>query len=173
MSDKLRKLVGDVPDFPMKGIVFKDITPVLADPDGLDEAVEAMAAPWRGAGATRVVCIESRGFIFGIPIARELGVGAVLVRKPGKLPRRTRSLEYALEYGTDRIEMHEDDLGPGDHVIVIDDLLATGGTMAAAVKLAKSSGAEVLGVGFFIELGFLDGRAKLGDVARIEAVLKY
>jgi adenine phosphoribosyltransferase len=173
MKERLSRLVRDVPDFPMEGIVFKDITPVLADPAGLNAAVDALTDPWKDAGITKVVCIESRGFIFGIPVAQKLGVGAVLVRKPGKLPRRIRWVEYELEYGTDRIEMHEEDLGPHDRVVIIDDLLATGGTMAAAVKLAREGGAEVAGVGFLIELTFLDGRSRLTGVPRIETILQY
>jgi adenine phosphoribosyltransferase len=173
MKDRIKKLVGEVPDFPKQGILFYDITSVLSDPEGLDLAIKAMTEPWMDSGITKVVCIESRGFIFGVPVAQALGVGAVLVRKPGKLPRKTRIAEYSLEYGTDRIEMHEDDLGPDDRVLVIDDLLATGGTMEAAVHLVRDAGAEVAGVGFLIELDFLGGRAKLDSVPRVETVLHY
>ena len=173
IARKLESLIRDVPDFPKPGIVFKDITTLLRDADGFSQAVGAMAAPWAGVKLTRVVSVESRGFIFGAAIARELGLGMVPVRKPGKLPWRTRSASYSLEYGTDTLEMHEDAVGAGDSVIVVDDLLATGGTAAAAVRLARESGADVVGASFLIELEFLGGRARLADVSRVESLLKY
>ena len=169
----LEELVRDVPDFPKPGIIFKDITPVLSSPEGLRAAVAAMSAPWRDEKITQIVCMESRGFIFGTPMAHELGVGMVPVRKPGKLPCKTRSAEYALEYGTDTLEIHEDALGAEDRVLIVDDLLATGGTAAATVDLVKGLGAEVVGVSFLIELTFLDGRSKLGAAPRITSVLQY
>ena len=129
---RFEELILDVPDFPKPGIVFKDITPVLADPAALKEVIDLMAAYWRDKGITRVLGIESRGFIFGAPLAYALGVGLVLVRKPAKLPRATRSVDYALEYGTDTLELHVDDVISEDRVLLVDDVLATGGTAAAA-----------------------------------------
>ena len=164
MSEKIEymtRLIRDIPDFPKKGIVFKDITPLLRDPKGLKIAVDLLAEPFSGSGITAVVGMESRGFIFGVPVAQKLGVGFVPVRKPGKLPAETVKEEYELEYGTDSLEMHRDALGGEDRVLIVDDLLATGGTAAATIKLVQSVGAEVVGVGFVIELGFLNGREKL------------
>ncbi len=158
----IRRLIRDVPDFPKPGILFKDITPLLADPAALAEVTDALAAPFRGQGVERVLGIESRGFIFGTPVARALGCGFAPIRKPGKLPWRTVTESYALEYGEDRIELHEDAVAPGQRVVVIDDLLATGGTLTAACKLVERLGGVVAGCGVVIELGFLDGRARLG-----------
>lgn len=151
-------LIRDVPDFPRPGILFKDITPVLADADGFEEAIEAMAEPWRGVALDAVIGIESRGFILGAALARALGCGFVPIRKPGKLPAATLSIAYALEYGTDRLQIHADALPPGARVIVIDDVLATGGTLRAAVALARQQGAQVLGAAVLVELGFLKAR---------------
>jgi adenine phosphoribosyltransferase len=159
----LESFIRDVPDFPKKGIIFKDITPLLADPEALGEACSRLARPFADKGVTRVVGIESRGFIFGSPVAERLHVGFVPVRKPGKLPAKTVSQSYELEYGTDRIEMHADAIAPGDKVLMIDDLLATGGTMAAACQLVRRLGGQVVGVSFVIELCFLNGRSKLAD----------
>jgi adenine phosphoribosyltransferase len=170
--ETLLGLVRDVPDFPKPGIVFKDITPVLGNAIGLRMAVEAMCEPWRDERITQIACMESRGFIFGTAMAHELGVGMVPVRKPGKLPWRTRRAEYTLEYGTDALEVHEDAVGPGDAVLVVDDLLATGGTAAATVQLVKGLGAGIVGVQFLIELSFLDGRARLAG-ERVESVITY
>jgi adenine phosphoribosyltransferase len=169
--ERLDALVRDVPDFPKPGIVFKDITPVLAHPEGLRMAVEAMIEPWKGERIDRLVCIESRGFIFGAAMALRMGIGMAPVRKPGKLPWRTRRAEYTLEYGTDALEIHEDAVGRGERVLVVDDLLATGGTASAVVGLVGELGAEVVGASFLIELGFLKGRSRVGT--RVEAVLKY
>ena len=160
MTD-LAALIRDVPDFPKEGILFKDITPLLADAAGLAAAVDALAAPYAGAGVQKVVGIESRGFIFGAAAAGKLGAGFVPVRKPGKLPAATRSATYELEYGTDTIEIHEDAIVPGEKVLMLDDLLATGGTMAAACQLVEQLGGEIVGVVFLIELSFLNGRSKL------------
>lgn len=159
----LSRRLRDVPDFPKPGILFKDITPLLADPEAMLAVESRLAGAFRDAGPTRVVGIESRGFLFGVLVARALGVGFAPVRKQGKLPWRTVAETYALEYGTDTVEMHEDAVGPGDRALIIDDLLATGGTAAAAARLVERLGAEVVGLGFVVELGFLDGRAKLGD----------
>lgn len=163
-------LIRDVPDFPEPGIVFKDITPLLADPDGLASVVTALADPWRDQPLTAVIGIEARGFLLGTPVAMALGVGFIPVRKAGKLPGPTEGESYGLEYGTDTIEIHADAVSPGDHVLVLDDVLATGGTAAAAGALVERLGATVAGYSFLIELGFLGGRAKLGG-APIERLL--
>jgi len=157
----IRSLMRDVPDFPRPGILFKDITPVIRDPRGLRAAADLMAAPFAGRGVTAVAGMESRGFIFGVPVAERLGVGFVPVRKPHKLPAATYREEYALEYGTDALEIHVDALARGDRVLVVDDLLATGGTAAATVRLIERAGAEVVGAIFLVELAFLDGRSRL------------
>ena len=157
----LEKYIRDIPDFPTKGIIFKDITPLLADPGALDEAVRRLAEPYEGMGVECVAAVESRGFIFGAAVARQLDAGFVPIRKPGKLPHETVSKEYSLEYGTDAVEIHTDAVSPGSKVLMIDDLLATGGTMAAACELVASLGGRIVGIAFLIELGFLNGRAKL------------
>lgn len=159
----INKLIRDVPDFPKPGIVFKDITPILADPAAMKQVCDALAAPYKGKGVTQVIGIESRGFIFGTPLAERLGAGFVPIRKPGKLPWKTVSQSYALEYGEDTLELHVDTLGPNDVVVIVDDLLATGGTLGAACKLVASQGAKIIGCSVVIELGFLGGRAKLSD----------
>jgi adenine phosphoribosyltransferase len=157
----LASYVRDVPDFPSPGILFKDITPLLASPEAFSAAVREMATPFRGRGAGKVLGIEARGFMFGAALARELHIGFVPVRKPGKLPRATERVSYGLEYGSDSLEIHTDALGRGEKVLIADDVLATGGTAAAAAELADRLGAEVLGISFFIELVRLGGRAKL------------
>jgi len=160
MSD-LAAHLRDVPDFPKEGILFKDITPLLADPAALAEAVKVMADDFRDSGITQVAAAEARGFIFGSAMAIELGAGFVPIRKPGKLPYQTRSETYELEYGTDTVEMHADAVGPDDRVLMVDDLLATGGTMAACCRLVEQAGATIVGIAFLIELAFLPGRDKL------------
>jgi adenine phosphoribosyltransferase len=172
MSEKLYGLVRDVPDFPKPGVLFRDITPVLLDPAGMLEAVNALAGPFRDQGVTKVVAIESRGFILGAPVAMALGVGLVIVRKPGKLPADVHRVEYDLEYGTDAVEVHMDALGPADRAAVVDDVLATGGTAAAARELVERSGARVAGFAFLIELTDLAGRRRLAGVP-VHAVLRY
>ena len=157
----LSDLIRDIPDFPKEGIIFKDITPLLADAEALAEAVRLLAEPFEGAGVELVAGIESRGFIFGGAVARQLGAGFVPLRKPGKLPYKTVRKEYALEYGTDAVEIHADAVQPGQKVLMVDDLLATGGTMAAACELVEGLGGRILGVAFLIELCFLNGREKL------------
>ena len=157
----LETFIRDVPDFPTKGIIFKDITPLLADPAALDETIKRLADPYRDKGVKLVAGIESRGFIFGAAVARELGAGFVPLRKQGKLPHVTVRQEYTLEYGTDAIEIHEDAIDAGDRVLMVDDLLATGGTMAASCELVAGLGAEIVGLAFVIELCFLNGRDKL------------
>ena len=157
----LRRFVRDVPDFPTPGILFRDITPLLASPDAFGAAVEAMADPFRGSGAVKVVGIEARGFMFGAAVARELGLGFGPARKPGKLPGRTEKISYGLEYGSDGLEIHADAFSPGDPVVVVDDVLATGGTSAAAAELVERLGARVVALVFCIELAALKGRERL------------
>lgn len=169
---QLRTAIRDVVDFPKPGIVFKDITPVLLDPHLFSQAAEAMAGPFGEAGITRVVAIESRGFMFGAPIALRLGAGLVPVRKPGKLPGARERVEYALEYGTDALEMHADAIGPGDRVLVVDDVLATGGTAEAAARLVETRRAALAGFSFLLELEFLEGRRRLAP-RRVERVLRF
>jgi adenine phosphoribosyltransferase len=171
MTD-LKSLVRDVPDFPKPGIVFKDITPILQDPDAFEATLDALAGLARVAGATKIAGVESRGFIFGAPIAAHLGLPLVLIRKPGKLPAEKARIEYELEYGTDALEMHVDAVGAGDRVVVVDDLLATGGTAAAACALIEQQGATVASVLVVIELGFLGGAEKLAP-RTVNALLKY
>jgi adenine phosphoribosyltransferase len=169
---RLQATIRDVPDFPKPGILFKDITPVLADPGLLGELIAAMAERWRGARIDAVVGMESRGFIFGTPLALALGAAFVPARKPGKLPYKSIGYEYDLEYGTNRLEMHVDAIRPGQRVLVVDDLLATGGTAAATCKLVRKLGGEVVACCFVVELGFLGGRAKLADV-QVDSVVIY
>lgn len=168
----LRSLIRDVPDFPKQGILFKDITPLLADGEALREATQAMAAPFQSAKIDRVAGIESRGFILGALVARELGVGFIPVRKPNKLPAKKASIEYALEYGTDRLEVHTDACDRAPRVLVVDDVLATGGTARATCELMERVGAEVVGLSFLVVLEFLKGRERLRD-RRLETVLTY
>jgi adenine phosphoribosyltransferase len=157
----LKPFVRDVPDFPTPGILFRDITPLLASPDAFKAAVEAMADPFRGTPAVKIVGIEARGFMFGAAVARELGLGFVPARKPGKLPGRTERVSYGLEYGSDALEVHSDALSPGESVLIVDDVLATGGTAAAAAELVERLGARVEALIFCIELAALQGRSKL------------
>jgi len=172
LVDELKRTIRDVHNFPKPGIIFKDVTPVLLDPKLFGQSVQQMAEPYRGARITRVVSIESRGFLFGAPIALELGAGLVPIRKPGKLPAATQRVEYALEYGTDALEMHHDAVQPGDRVLIVDDVLATGGTANAAAQLVGGTGAAVAGFSFLIELDFLKGRQRLQG-RRVEALLHY
>ncbi len=159
--EHLRRLIRDVPDFPKPGIVFKDITPLLRDPAGLALAVELMVQPFRGNKVDVVVGAESRGFIFGTAVAKALSVGFVPIRKPGKLPAQVHRHEYELEYGSDALEIHTDALKAGQRVVVVDDLLATGGTLAACCELVRGLGADVLAVAVLIELVTLEGRKRL------------
>ncbi|MEM9388743.1 MAG: adenine phosphoribosyltransferase [Pseudomonadota bacterium] len=170
--DDLARLIRDVPDFPKPGIVFKDITPLLADAAGLRLAIRTMADQIEDLQLDRIVGIESRGFIFGVPLALELGLGFTPARKPGKLPWRTQSQSYDLEYGQDTLEIHEDGVHPSDRVLVVDDLLATGGTMSATVGLVEALGARVVAVSVVIELAFLNGRERLPE-RRVESLLSY
>ncbi len=165
-------LIRDIPDFPTPGILFRDITPLLGDASALRAAVDDLAAPFRDAAIDRVVAIEARGYLLGAPLAVALGAGLVPIRKRGKLPYETYSAEYSLEYGAAAIEMHIDALAPGRRALVVDDVLATGGTMAAAIELVTRSGAEVAGVATLIELDALGGRARLGG-RDIVALIHY
>jgi len=171
-QDALRKFIRDIPDFPKPGILFRDVTPLLADPAALRAAVVEIAAPFRFDDVDFVLGTEARGFIFGTPVALELGVGFVPIRKQGKLPHTTLQASYRLEYGTDTVEMHADAVVRGQRVLVVDDLIATGGTAAATVELARKAGAEVVGCAFLVELLALDGRKAL-DCARIHSVIQY
>jgi adenine phosphoribosyltransferase len=161
LADLLRSRIRDIPDFPKPGVVFKDITPMLTDPAVYARAVDALVAALSGRGITKVLAIEARGFIPGASVAPALAAGFVPVRKPGKLPWEVEREEYLLEYGTDLLEIHKDALEPGERVAIVDDVLATGGTAAAAVRLARTLGAEVVACSFLIELAFLDGRSQL------------
>ncbi|MFW6132991.1 MAG: adenine phosphoribosyltransferase, partial [Planctomycetota bacterium] len=157
----LEQYIRDVPDFPKPGIIFKDITPLLGDAEALKAAADQLAEPFADAGVEAVTGIESRGFIFGALVAERLGAGFVPVRKPGKLPCETYAADYELEYGTDSVEMHRDAVQSGQNVLMVDDLIATGGSMAAACKLVERLGGQIVGVSVLIELCFLDGRSKL------------
>jgi len=161
-----------VPDFPKKGIGFKDITTLLKDRAAFRDAVKQLSAPYRGESIDLVVGVESRGFILGAAVAHELGVGFVPLRKPGKLPYTKIRQEYALEYGTDAIEIHEDAIAPGERVLLVDDLLATGGTAKAACDLIEKLGGKIVGLEFLIELSFLNGREKLGS-RKVRALIEY
>ncbi|MFJ4438757.1 adenine phosphoribosyltransferase [Streptomyces sp. NPDC088923] len=175
ISELLLSRIRDVPDYPEPGVVFKDITPLLADPAAFAALAETLAELCRKHGATKVVGLEARGFILGAPAAVRAGLGFVPVRKAGKLPGATLSQRYELEYGSAEIEVHAEDLGPGDRVMVIDDVLATGGTAEASLGLIRRAGAQVAGVAVLMELGFLDGRARLAPVldgAPLEALLQ-
>lgn len=157
----LERYIRDIPDFPKEGVVFKDITPLLASREGFRAAIDTIAEEYVGAGITKVLGAEARGFIFGGALAYRLGAGFVPARKPGKLPWRTTKHTYELEYGTDSLEVHTDAFGPSDVVLIVDDVLATGGTAAAKAALVKGMGAVVAGYAFLIELDFLHGRDKL------------
>ena len=172
MALDLTAYIRDVPDFPKPGILFKDITPLLGDPAALKAAVQALAEPYRDANLASVAAVESRGFIFAAAVACELGCGFVPLRKPDKLPAETTSATYQLEYGTDTIEVHVDAIHPGDRVAIIDDVIATGGTAAAAVELVNGLGGNLVGISFLIDLAFLGGTAKLGDYP-IHTVITY
>jgi adenine phosphoribosyltransferase len=171
-EQRLKAAIRDVPDFPKKGIVFKDVTTLLGDPEAFRLALDGLVELIDGRAIDKVVAIESRGFIFGGVVADRLGVGLVPVRKPGKLPWRTRSASYALEYGTDSVEIHEDALRAGDRVVVVDDVIATGGTARATGELVSGLGGVVSAYAFLVELTFLKGRAKLGPTDTL-ALLQY
>ncbi|MFE3327166.1 adenine phosphoribosyltransferase [Streptomyces sp. NPDC059176] len=166
VQELLLSRIRDVPDHPKPGVLFKDITPLLADPEAFTALTEALSALCATHGATKVVGLEARGFILAAPVAVRAGLGFVPVRKAGKLPGATLSQAYALEYGTAEIEVHAEDLGADDRVMVIDDVLATGGTAEASLELIRRAGADVAGVAMLMELGFLGGRARLEPVLR-------
>jgi adenine phosphoribosyltransferase len=172
LEARLKALIRDVPGFPKPGILFKDITPLLGDAAAIQDATHAMANAFRADRIDRVVGIESRGFILGAYVARELGVGFVPMRKPNKLPAQKTSVEYALEYGTDKLEVHTDAVAKGARVLIVDDVLATGGTASAACELMERVGAEVVGVSFLVVLEFLKGRGRLGG-RRVGTVLTF
>ncbi len=158
----LNEYIRDIPDFPKEGIIFKDITPILSSPEAFAYVIDQLVERYKDQGLQRILGIESRGFIFGAPLARELGVPFIPARKPGRLPYKTIAESYALEYGEATLEIHEDALEEGDKVLILDDLIATGGTFEACCKLVERLGGEVAEVAAVIELGFLDGRDKLG-----------
>lgn len=170
---RLAARIRDVPDFPKPGVLFKDITPLLADARAFAECVDALAAPWRHARIAAVCGIEARGFIFGAALAHALSAGFVPLRKAGKLPAATRGIDFKLEYGAERLEIHADALAPGTRVVLIDDVLATGGTLAAALELLRGSGADVAGAAVVVELGFLPGRARWPEQVPLHALLRY
>ena len=172
-SPDVAALIRDIPDFPSPGVVFKDITPLLADHAAFSSCIDALASHWEGQRIDRVLGVEARGFIIAAPVAYRFGAGFTPVRKAGKLPWKVEREEYALEYGTDLLEIHQDAVQPGERVLVIDDVLATGGTAAATVRLAERLGAEVVGLGFIIELDFLDGRSKLPEGREIVSLVRY
>lgn len=170
--DNLKKLIREVPDFPKPGINFYDITTLLMDPTGLEETIDALTESCRGMSIDTVIGVESRGFIFGAPLAYQLGVGFIPVRKPKKLPSETVSVSYDLEYGNDSLEMHKDAVGEGHNVLIVDDLLATGGTARAVVDLVESVGGKVSGLLFVVELTFLNGRSKF-DGYSVTSLISY
>lgn len=164
LAARLAAALREIPDFPKPGILFKDITPVLLDPPLFRETLDALAAWAKEQRAHKIIGVDARGFLFAAPVADRLGVGLIPVRKPGKLPYQIRSESYDLEYGTNTLEIHVDAIAPGERVVVVDDLLATGGTVAAATRLVKSLGGEIAGAAFVVELGFLNGRSLLEGV---------
>ena len=169
----LKALIRDIPDFPKPGILFRDITTLLQNPEGLNYVIEEFARQVDGLEIDYVAGIESRGFIFGTPLATRLGVGFVPVRKPGKLPAEVYSMDYELEYGTDSLEVHKDAFPPNSRVLLVDDLLATGGTAAAAAQLVEKTQAKLVGIAFVIELLALDGRKKLPEDLPIKSLIQY
>jgi adenine phosphoribosyltransferase len=170
--EAVRARIRDVPDFPKKGIVFKDITPVLADPELFRGVVDAFVARWKHERISKVIGIESRGFLFAAPLAYALGAGLTIARKPGKLPWETIREVYALEYGEASLELHVDAVGPGERVLVVDDVLATGGTADAVGRLVARQGAELVAYSFLVELSFLHGARKLG-AAKVHSLLSF
>ncbi len=168
----LKDYIRSVPDFPKPGIMFRDITPLLKSSDAMKEVIRRLAEPFRDAGITTILAAEARGFVFGAPLAMELGAGFVPVRKPGKLPWETHKFSYDLEYGSDSLEIHSDAIGAGDRVLLVDDLLATGGTIEACMKLAQRQHADVIGAAFVIELAFLNARTRL-EPLRVNSLIVY
>ncbi len=173
MAIAYEDLIIDLPDYPAPGVVFKDITPVLADPEAFASVVEGIASHFADAGITKVIGAEARGFIIGAPVAVALHAGFIPARKPGRLPRETYAATYELEYGSDALEIHKDALTPDDVVLIVDDLVATGGTVRALVKLVEDTGATLGGLGFFMELGFLHPREAIAEVTDAEVLSLY
>lgn len=172
MDLDLATYIRDVPNFPKPGVLFKDITPLLRDSEALSASITALAKPYKRENVSAVAAIESRGFIFAVAVALQLGCGFIPLRKPGKLPAVTTSAQYELEYGFDSIEIHTDAINPNDRIAIIDDLIATGGTAAAAVDLTERLGGKVVGLSFLIELEFLKGRQQLGN-HHVHSVIRY
>lgn len=171
--EEIKKIIRDVPDFPKQGIIFKDITPLLGHPELFGKVVDHLKGRFAGQKIDHIVGIEARGFIFAAPLAYALGAGCVMIRKPGKLPYKTYQQDYSLEYGTDSVEIHQDAVHPGSKVVLIDDVLATGGTMAAAAELVQNNfKADVVEVTFLMELGFLNGREKLPGLS-VHSLIQY
>ncbi len=168
----LKEYIRSISDFPKPGIMFRDITPMLKSAAAMKEVIRQLAEPFRDAGISSVLAAEARGFVFGAPLAMELGAAFVPVRKPGKLPFETETLHYDLEYGSDTLQIHSDAVEQSDRVLLVDDLLATGGTIEACLKLATRQGAVVVGAAFVIELAFLNGRERLGDTM-IHSLIRY
>ncbi len=168
----LKSKIREIPDWPIKGVNFKDISTIIEDPASLKYVIDKLLEPYQCQKIDKVVGIDARGFLLCSAMAYQLNAGCVMIRKKGKLPWKTISKDYALEYGTNTIEMHEDSIKPGEKVIIVDDLLATGGTMAATVDLVKRLGGEIVGISFIIELLFLKGRGKLGDYP-VYALVEY
>jgi len=171
-SVDLEAFIRPIPDFPKPGILFRDITPLLGNAEALKVAIDQLVAPWRDGGVDAIAAVEARGFLFAVPMAMALGVGVVPVRKPGKLPADTVSHKYDLEYGSDTLEMHCDGVAAGSRVLIVDDVLATGGTAAACCRLLESAGASVVGTSFLVEIKPLGGRERLAP-HRVESVLVY
>lgn len=167
----LRDYIRDIPDYPKEGIVFFDITPILSSPDVFRHTIDELAEKFKDSGATKILAAEARGFIFGAPLAYKMGIGFVPVRKPGKLPYKNRCVSYDLEYGSDTLCMHEDAIEEGEKVLIIDDLLATGGTVEGMLKLVNEAGGVIVGCGFVIQLGFLDGPKILSSAGQEHSYL--
>lgn len=161
MEKELKKIIKDVPDFPKQGIIFKDLTPVFQNKKVFKNTIDFLYKKFKNKKIDKIVCVEARGFLIGAPLAFKLGVGLVPVRKPGKLPRETYKVEYSLEYGTDALEIHKDAISKGEKILIVDDLLATGGTVGAVAELVEKAGGKVTGIAFIVELDFLKGREKL------------
>lgn len=170
--DSLKKMIREIPDFPKPGILFYDITTLLKNPKGLKQVINRMSEEFAGTKIDAVIGVEARGFIFAPALAYHIGAGFIPVRKPNKLPAATESISYTLEYGEDTLEIHQDAIQPGQRILIADDLLATGGTASAVVKLAEKMGAEVVGLSFVIELSFLNGREPLSNY-HVVSLLKY
>jgi adenine phosphoribosyltransferase len=171
MAEQLKRLIRDIQDFPKPGILFKDLTPLLRDPAGFGRTVDMLASRYVGRKIDVVVGVEARGFVIGAALAYRLGAGVILIRKPGKLPYKTHRTIYELEYGTDSLEIHQDAISPGQRVVIADDLLATGGTINAAVRLVEQQGGSIVECAFLVELLFLNGREKVGHP--VHSLIQY